>query len=549
MEMKVECFNSTGFNITNVPDSPKVLRDAVTPVTFPDVWLLQDKHNTSLKINAQWEQVKNIDYVCLNQKTYFYVTNIRMINSNVAQLFLQTDYYTTIGGIENMAITSGWCTRRSVTDDTLFSNSIEENFVPENNLALDIGQQIGEQGQTSPSFLNVIACTVNLLSLSFDADQYQSLQGNLQVAVPRLPPVNVQGELEMTLPIGARVFSMPQTGLYDIDNLDIRTKVQALRSLGIESSLNASYKIPQYYVQESFGGSGALNKIKTKFINNIDSDLPYKYESGSGTIKNNKAFSGQYNKYRLYSITSGDSNEYRAEDIYTSGNTEPKFVIFADAQPTGKPYCRPQSFRGNTRDVFIECVEGSQWQNYQVTFRGQSGQTFQDLEQNRKRFKSAVNMTKGAVKGALVGGAGGVVGAIGGAVAGSIGEIGEAVAQEQDYNIAKNIVVPDIRFPLSQNLQNYFSNAFWVSRTRLSDSDLMRFDRYLTMYGYSVSENLTQACFHGRKNFNYLQASGVNFESTNPLIERLGAIRQIENGIRIWHTMPSLNAMYDNPIL
>ena len=107
---------------------------------------------------------------------------------------------------------------------------------------------------------------------------------------------------------------------------------------------------------------------------------------------------------------------------------------------------------------------------------------------------------------------------------------------------------PEIQFPVVPQLQDFIGNKFYEMHYRLSNTDMTRFDNYLTQFGYAVSEKLTTACFTGRTHFNYVQGEDVTLNATAPLYLRNGAAEQIMNGVRIWHTKPSSSALVDNPI-
>lgn len=552
---KVEAFKHTGFSPNNIPDSAATLRALFPDISvYPSVNLLQDRGVPSIQIESTWEAAKNIDYVCLGDVNYYIVVEHIMVNPKVTRLVLSMDYLTTLG-LGNLEIVSGWCTRRHVTDDRLFSNVLDEPYAPQQALELDMGEIIVPSGE---GYTNLVCSTVDLSKLDFEADAYESAVGQLTVVVPKLPPSSTETEIQMNTNGGHQYkFTMPQTALYDIDNPTVQEKTQSLRSLGVEASITAAYKIPNGYCIPVMGADGKLDRITSLVYNPTLDSIPYIYPT-QVSVKNNKVFSGQFHKIRLYSVVSGDAAEYRVDEVYLPGATNFQVTLFADPQPTGKPYCRPYAYRKNTDDVFIEAVSGAQWQNYQMVYNERSGQAFADLENGRRKFEQVMSVVDYAASmpgrfalGALAGPAG-----VAGAVAGAVSDGGRLLAnvhnQEQDYQNAKNVVVPDIRFPLSNTLQNYLSNAFWAIRVRLSESDTIRFDAFLTQFGYAVSEPLKDEHFRGRVHFNYVKANGVNLKMKQgkpfDMMSRLGAIAQIEAGVRVWHTAPDIAAMYDNPI-
>lgn len=548
---KVEAFKHTGFSPNNIPDSAATLRALFPDISvYPNINILQDRGVTSIRIESNWESAKNIDYVCIGGNNYYIVVNHIMINPKVTELHLAMDYLTTLG-LDNIEIVSGWCTRRHVTLDPMFGNTMEEPFAPQQAMVIDMGEKIEPR---TTEFKNLVCCTVDLETFNFDADTYKDTVNSNFVVVPKVPPAATATEIYFNAGVERYKFTMPQVTIYDIDYPAVQEKLQSLRSLGIESAIVATYKVPNGFAVAAYaGGEGRLVSLGSNFITREITSLPFEYAE----VKNAKALSGQYNRYRLYSVTSGDAAEYRADEIFEYGKTNPSVVMFADAQPTGKPYCRPKSYKGNTEDVFIEMVSGAPWQNFQIAFNTVSGQAFIDQQQNRKRFEQttrAVNQVGNAI-GSIVSGIkdpGAAIGAATNIVTNGANLAAEVNNSEQDYQNAQNVIIPDIRFPISYNLQNYLNNAFWMARVRLSDSDIIRFDAFLTQFGYAVSEPLKDEHFKGRVHFNYVRAQSVNLKMKEgkpfDMMSRIGAIRQIEAGVRVWHTAPDIASMYDNPI-
>ena len=107
----------------------------------------------------------------------------------------------------------------------------------------------------------------------------------------------------------------------------------------------------------------------------------------------------------------------------------------------------------------------------------------------------------------------------------------------------------EVRFPVTPQMADYVGNAFYDMRYRLSDNDMTRFDNFLSSYGYAVDEVLSQSCFVGRTNHNYVKANDVTLKKSGaPLYLLAGASDQIQAGVRIWHVKPSRDKLIDNPI-
>lgn len=109
---------------------------------------------------------------------------------------------------------------------------------------------------------------------------------------------------------------------------------------------------------------------------------------------------------------------------------------------------------------------------------------------------------------------------------------------------------PEIIFPMSDNMAAYYGHKFIVYRTRMTNSDMARFDKFLTMYGYAVDEPFTADALTCRQKFNYitLQDAQIKIPGFGVSIrERVTAT--LAAGVRIWHKLPAPEDYNDNPIV
>lgn len=583
MEFAVKCYYNTGLSPANCPESISALEAmGFETHTFPAVWRLQDRVLPSVKLATTYEVIANADY-CVIGATAYWITGVTMLNENCAQLALQLDAIATIG-VANLTIVGGWCTRKCVTDDTLFSNVLSEPFTPSQELVLDAGSQIGDSTNQGASF---VLASVNLISESKVADEYVSEQEGatgLSVVVPRTPPFRGDSDFIMSLPQGVtKTYTMPLYGTFDLSSATVRDGIDKARSLGIDGSLYKSYTLPYFYGTAEVSSDGFVVSITSKWHSAFLTKLPFKYKE----VRNNKAIASTYNRYTLTSISSGDSAEFLAEDIY-NGGAYPEFVAFADPSPDGNPFCRPASYKGNTTDMFMGCVQGSDWLNAPLSFNIQSGVAIKYQQRTRAMKRELVPLI---VEG--VGYAAGIMGAgvnagmsnvpmtqssvasfgdamrvRGGMMTEAMGQTGYAkrndiadwaarsadamwtqAEQFQQYQESTFITTPEVRFAINSAIQSYMNNGFWVYRTRLSDTDTERFDNFLSAFGYAVSEKLTKDAFTGRVNHNYVKADAPLIKAANApryLITQVEAL--ITSGVRIWHLAPSEERLYNNPI-
>ena len=615
-------YKSTGFNVNNVPDGSSLLLKvpSTNKLTIDAVWLLQDDTG-SIKIKATWNQVESVDYCRIDNK-YYFVTGVTMLNENTARLDLQFDALTTVG-IRNFKIINGWCTRRHVSNDELFSNTISEDFVPIEIEKVDFSKLYSG---VEENVKIIIASTIPLDDISAIAKTYKDNIEQLSVTVPQINSIKYPTTCIFNV-TGTNGFlrTLPQIALYDFEhNSDVY--LQALKdiySLGLTDALLAAYTIRwdqtieiQYWDGYSNNESTAIKIISLTQQNATALDVPFKWNVNNYTVKNNKVFSGQYNKYEVMSITSGNSTSFYASQIFNKDKTSgfkdyPEFWVSGDPAPNGKTYCRPQVYEGNIgvngEDGFLQLTEGSIWQNQQLTFQGAEGwQVLTNLQRETRNANiineassfmgmlgnliattSAITSNIGALSSNAGEFAGSKINAMNTAssfgqgnyfpdslyssdpvyrrynsvsapqAGGFMGATNRLIGSEMRFQTGINMTPPNVKFPISDNLMPYVGNKFFVVRYRLSDADTIRYDKYLTAYGYNTSEPLTAECFTCRKYFNYVRATDVNIDimPDNPnfgLRTRQQIANQLNAGVRIWHVLPNsteaIDAFEYNPI-
>lgn len=562
MVASVTLYYETGLSPGNCLDSISKLSSlSFTAKTFPNVAIKQDRGRVDIKINATYADVKNADYCKINSSGYW-VTGINMLNDHCAMVLLQQDYLTTIG-IANLSIVSGWCTRRSVSDDTLFKNTLPENFTPSQELVVSGCTEISN-GSSETGHINVLLCNLDILNLTDLAKAYTAtLAGkDVNVVVPKLPSISDGGTKYYFHPQGAsNTYStnIAMTKAFNPNNTKVKEGVSEVRALGIESCIGASYNLPLQWVDATEDGNGVYTMFVDKWKNTKSS-----LSTHWGSYKNNKVYSGQFQSIVCYSICSGEQNTFKVEDIVNSdGNIT--WTLFADLRYNGYPACKPSTYRNKNNSSMFGVVKGANWQQtpFMYTY-GSSGYAvgLQSAAQNYVANQlgvaggivgSGANIVSGMVSSDLSGGEAQANNfALGTKIVSNGVSAGARLAMNR-VNFNDNVrsllkATPEIQFPVIPQLQDFVGNKFYELHYRLSNTDMTRFDNYLTQFGYAVSEKLTTACFTGRTHFNYVQGEDVTLNAPAPLYLRNGAAEQIMNGVRIWHTKPSSSALVDNPI-
>lgn len=613
----------TGFSYENIPDSASLLNNPnVKFIDVDAVWLYQNQEQGVIRVKSTFDNIYPVDYCRIGSSSYYFVTNVTMINPNTAELSLVIDAITTIG-LNNITdnLAGGWCTRRCVTDDTLFNNCIDEDFVPTQPLENDT-QDI----KISNNGILAIVSSIDLSKVGELLSQgyKNSIEStSIDVSVPTVPAINFkytkitidyQG-LRLTRElVGKRMYLV---GINDDDTQDnmLIDALTTVWSLGLFDAIAGIYYLP-------IGEDGTGSNFTYNVTLNIGDDLfwiseltvhggffkldriPFKWNTPN--VKNNKVFATKYNTYRLISMVSGNEANYYAGDIYDNLNNPdaPNIAINIDGSDNGTSYAKPEYIRGvdlsqtsKKFEIMRDAVTGGDWvslnynqarpkgiiktlnylnlsrantvlnipskilPNLSLPNLSKNGNIYESMTMPYSPSSSLVSQQQiagGAIDqvspitgynyfgNPRIGSFGNVVGAISGLKDSAV----DLLVNSQELANAF-IQSPETWFPIDNTLSLFYGNSYYVIRERLSDEDTLKFDKYLTMYGYKVNEPLTKECFYGRQYFNYIKAEGINIKTINrvPLRLKQIAIEQLQGGIRIWHTLVNSNAYNNNPIV
>lgn len=560
MLFSIILFKQTGFNLKDIPYNADVITKNYQPHSFDAVWLLQNKGVGKVRINATWDEVDGADY-CVIQKpgvdVWYYITNMGMLNENTCELNLTMDALTTIG-LEKITAISGWCIRKHPKTDNLFENVKPEPWTPTEELVLDQGQEIKLEKEKLAGE-TLVGATFNLSGDYTKAQKYINISATEEensVVVPLCPMYTDVDFIKSTTvsmrfsASSSKVNTLPLLRLFNV--LSNGENINKARSLSLDTGITCSYFIPPEYVGNFTLQEDGYNQVENAY-GVVASNLPYQYTTG---VLNKKVFS-LFNTYTLSSICSGDSNTFEADEIYHSGDVSPKISVWADLSPEGNPYFRPEYYKGNNVDFFMECIKGSAWQNTPIGFSYKSGVDLDLANFNDRYYQYSLDKELGKTEAGAKSLGSLFEGNIGDSFGGVFSEARRLISgnieqniREREFNREQQYRTPDIKFPRSNSIQNFIGNSAWLYRVRLSANDVKRFDKFLSMYGYAVDEELTREVFHTRKNFNYVQCEDVTIKADQSLWIRQIAEAQLSSGVRIWHTAfdPSLYTVI-NPVV
>lgn len=612
----VKVYFNTGFNYTDIPASPSVVRTATTKSYSDTYYFREDVDKPFVDIKDTYDNLVDVDYVeLINNNTgrsSFYFAVPSALSVGTTRLSLELDALTTMGGAPNLNYTSGIKVRGHIlkSEDALFSNVASEGFTPRQELVVSNIKELEPTGGVDDD-LSIVYSNINLTVLGGDdADSdrvtvytgYKDGEPETDVMYfPRVASPNIKTSFVMyDFTTGDNVsYRIAGAAAYSLDSVVTQSALEKLFSMGI-TDISASYFVPGKYcatepiINDGTDGTrravyGTLEGIHSE----VSSAIPYVYSN----IKNNKCYS-LYNSYTISNIASGDSVTRKASEIYTSGSTSPRIIIWSDVSPSGKPYARFKSINGNTLQYESPC-QGSQWNNNQLCFNGASGSLWNTLNysfsnatndrnminaNNQYWYDSNVNNVNsriqrdlgvtptGLLKGAsyaadmLKVGAGLLSGetsaqAVGGTQVGSM--MMEDMLRDANYknqyqayqqtsnelaaNLYRqnNVVAPTVMFTPNPGLSIYGYNNFVIYQTRLSEIDIQALDDYFQRYGYSgLTEPLTSSSFDRREYYTYVEAYDVNIKNSYGLRVRNKGIQQLNSGVRVWKVLPD-SSYYD----
>lgn len=586
---KPRLYYSTGIGPNDVLDNTNLLNNK-TYRDFDDHIGLQDFFLTSFKLKAQWDDVKNADYMKFGNAYYW--IQPKMLNENCALIYCQLDPITSLGGTSKLNYRGGRVKRyhpESAVQNNAFANIMDEPIGCSQILvARTVANFSPSNGNSS---VNVIASTVKLddpnvdlssttdhaaLVFSGDIGVSPSNPDKYTVVIPN-PPAPATYTTFYGFDSEARTIGF---GLYDADNTTVKKNLQYIRALGLSDAILFSYTVPL----------GAVSPV-VKDANGHITSIGQSYASASGDkgwrIAANddvrsgftnfgaaEVFEKLYSLYTSYVIRgrlSGDIKEFKAREIIES-NYNVQFDWVADPQYGGTVYCGPTKFYGSNDPLYrlANSAKGLPWKDVPISSTLPSGALW-----NRNQYamqQSEIvrgggrwDWLKNSAGEGIVANASGLWGM---AVSGvgqllnnvspenfrSYSEIQKMMPANMDpraYQQAKEkasylqsyVVAPELSCSPALGLQTFLNNGFDIIKLMPSDADQVRMNNFFARYGYAVPNIPFETWMLSTRNdFNYIEVDDLEvLPSANAYDAgqqiRNAAAAQFAGGVRILHTL------------
>ena len=207
----------------------------------------------------------------------------------------------------------------------MFSNTVDEPFVPTQDWVVEDGGYIGLQPNSESTNFSFVGATVDLENVNYEAKTYidTTIGTGDSVLVPQLPYPAEKTTFRLQMP-NSSDNELPAICFYNLDDLDIKANIAAVRSLGIENSISYAYQVPAGYCRTSPISNKRYGSIAGEL--GVDTASNIKFAYGSYVPKEKKAYSGQFHKIQLVATLSNEKSQfYKPEDIRESNEASPAF--------------------------------------------------------------------------------------------------------------------------------------------------------------------------------------------------------------------------------
>lgn len=595
----VTAFCGTGFSMINTPANATVLTNSATSVVDLGVincLSLIGKKSGVIRVKA-FANIATCDYLRIIFSdnpiaSYWLVTNYEYLSGDTLSLSLVLDGFLTCGGTTGITSISGYVNRHTVTDDTYGKyNQSDDMLVPSQNLVFRSIDKFGENSE-SEEYYNIVLSTINLLELGArDAEDMGLTYGDIAsgegVTVPQIPQIPdswktkvFYGNYEYEIP-GAFCFDLDGKATGSSTSYPIREGIARARSLGVEGGIIAIYALPKSKftctIPKTTITIGTISVTLKALITEIkpaqDATLQHttSINFNYASVNNKRALYGDYHTVQVASMASGEVAEYDIDDLYspTAQNTGVVIDEVGDGRAHGKPYFFPHYFKDKVQAVnaMFSAIAGLEWQNVPIVFQYSSGEGIQRnryfantkidatnmIESQANAWanqivRSGVDMAKSAPT--IVGGLNAGLNA--GIAMGELYNqqmldtnqfIRARELEKKDLMIKTRVVAPQISFPVSESVRDFVGNGVVVAFITPTNTDIARFDRILTQFGYKdAGAALTLSDLTAGRYFSYIEATGVQIQTSVGVDKTIKeAAEEQMASIRIWKQRPDFS--------
>lgn len=604
-----KAYKNTGFNTSNIPDSPALLEQCAQYDFTYNLEIMQDRFLNSIDVNViDYETIKDTDY-CRVGSWYYFVTGVSMLATDVAHFTLTPDFITSANGIMGFNVLDGITERVHVSDDSFGkADSADPLLTPFEPLHIKSHwKKPAHAGKTyAESTLNIAATATQHESITYkDTITATAAQVSVPKAIGVKLPTTFTYQNGNTESHGTLVYNLCSDGGTDSYQQTLGEQVGELRSLGLEQAIINQVRIPNAFISTDIrpGTHNVMDVMTGRTGTWTLSEFPYIEHVG---VKNALINYSKYLKYGLISC-SGESCEFEPQDLKAPADvdTYPTIKWITDPHLDGKPYFRFTKVNGDSSadGFWRNCISGMAWKQIPLVFTGASGSALNQLkfENAREIAAGSYNLaaegrkatqanTRGDNFDWITGEEGRQLGLSGdhNPLSNSIDMFGYNVAglasktaagmnyrknytyneqmqslenkvalydygaelksQLLDIAINANVVVPTVNFPFNSHiLQDQFENGVLAYKYSYTANDVTRIDKLLTMYGYKYAKALETSDFTNRRYFNFVECSNVTVTG-HARWWNDGIAAQLKGGVRIWHVLPSPTYYSNNPV-
>ena len=585
MEYKVILYYNTGFNGINVPSEQSIIENC-THSEFDAININQAGMINNVAIRATWSDVRDADYLCIykqNSEKWFYTINsISMTSPDVAIIGITLDPWTTIDGVNGIdEFLDGMTVRHHVgTSDDTFGAYVEPDplLVPSKALELESAGKVVDINYHDDHSEILIEATTDLVDMATNTLGIEYLANGGNCVVPQIKELPGRTDIEPPSNTGMAVYRTPQSQYFRYSDPDVKTGIARARSLGVETCILNAWCTPSNDAITS-GDGKHVTTISFTF-DTVNTGLNFYFAN----VHNNRILYGELCKYVLLSPASGNTIAFDPEDIYNVGDTAPNVKYIADPRPNGTPLFRFEYYLGDNSNIgfFQNCISGLPNPTAPLVYQDKSGSELDRMRFNTKmsianedqtvNFQKSImgemasplvdfdvthpfRVIKNLVSGTLAAGNLGHIAFDGGEPISDVStsslsesanmqrQFKQKLAEEmQEFKLNTQVVAPEMQFPRSETIRDFVGNGLYAYRLKPSATDINKFDKILTMYGYKDTMPVDKSLLTKRSKFSYIQVAGPSIKTKDsfyiPLWLRNLVNTQLSVGLRIWKDTP-----------